>query len=64
MIESLHGGEVNDSQFGRRMRGDGNIADIIRQQFRIQTKRLGMNQDKFEFNTSLFARPTNQLKLF
>ncbi|WP_298708864.1 PA0069 family radical SAM protein [Chitinophaga sp.] len=64
MIESLHGGEVNDSQFGRRMRGDGNIADIIRQQFRVQAKRLGMNQEKFEFNTSLFARPTNQLKLF
>ncbi len=64
MIESLHGGQVNDSEFGRRMRGDGNIADIIRQQFRVQTKRLGMNQDKFEFNTSLFSRPTNQLKLF
>ncbi|WP_341842488.1 PA0069 family radical SAM protein [Chitinophaga caseinilytica] len=64
MIEGLHGGEVNDSQFGRRMRGDGNLADIIRQQFRVQTKRLGMNQEKFEFNTSLFARPTNQLKLF
>lgn len=64
MIESLHGGEVNDSQFGRRMRGDGNFADIIRQQFRVQTKRLGINQEKFEFNTSLFARPTNQLKLF
>jgi len=33
-IENLHGGQVNDSQFGRRMRGEGNIADIIHQLFR------------------------------
>ncbi|MGX5819995.1 PA0069 family radical SAM protein [Chitinophaga lutea] len=63
-VESLHGGQVNDSEFGRRMRGDGNLADIIRQQFRLQTKRLGLNQEKFEFNTSLFQRPNSQLKLF
>ncbi len=28
-ICSLHGGNINDSQFGRRMAGDGNIADAI-----------------------------------
>lgn len=64
MIESLHGGQVNDSDFGRRMRGDGNIADLIRQQFRVQAKRLGLNQERFEFNTSLFQRPQSQLRLF
>ncbi|QEH39776.1 PA0069 family radical SAM protein [Chitinophaga sp. XS-30] len=64
MIESLHGGQVNDSDFGRRMRGDGNFADLIRQQFRVQAKRLGLNQERFEFNTSLFQRPQSQLRLF
>ncbi|MDZ4716691.1 MAG: PA0069 family radical SAM protein [Cytophagales bacterium] len=33
-ISSLHGGSVNDSQFGRRMVGEGNIADIIYQLYR------------------------------
>jgi DNA repair photolyase len=64
LIESMHGGKVNDSDFGRRMRGEGNIAELIRQQFRLQVKRLGMNQEKFEFNTELFQRPNSQLRLF
>ncbi|NJM25920.1 MAG: PA0069 family radical SAM protein [Bacteroidia bacterium] len=32
-ICDLHGGNVNDSNFGRRMSGDGNLADIIHQLF-------------------------------
>jgi hypothetical protein len=46
------------------MRGDGNIADLIRQQFRVHTKKYGLNNERFEFNTSLFQRPTPQLRLF
>lgn len=64
MIEGLHGGQVNDSEFGRRMRGDGNVADIIRQQFKLHVKKNGMNQDRFEFNTDAFRRPNAQLTLF
>jgi DNA repair photolyase len=63
-IEGMHGGQVNDSNFGRRMRGEGNIADLIRQQFRVHTKKHGLNMEKFEFNTELFQRPQVQLKLF
>jgi DNA repair photolyase len=33
-IASLHGGQVSDSTFGRRMAGEGNLADIIHQLFR------------------------------
>ncbi len=38
-ICSLHDGNINDSQFGRRMRGDGNIADAIHQLFRSSKKK-------------------------
>jgi DNA repair photolyase len=38
-ICSLHGGNVNDSQFGRRMSGEGNIADAIHQLFRTSKKK-------------------------
>ena len=37
-ICSMHGGRVNDSKLGRRMAGDGNIADIIYQLFRAAKK--------------------------
>jgi len=38
-ICSMHGGEVNDSKFGRRMTGDGNIADMIHQLFVASKKK-------------------------
>ncbi|MCK7558126.1 hypothetical protein MKQ70_25215 [Chitinophaga sedimenti] len=46
------------------MKGSGNISEMISQQFRIHTKKLGLNLEKFEFNTSAFERPQVQLKLF
>ncbi len=39
-IESCHGGKVNDSRFGTRMSGEGNIASMIKQQ-------VGLARDKF-----------------
>jgi hypothetical protein len=60
----MHGGQVNDSVSGRRMRGEGNIADLIKQQFKIHTKKSGLNLERFEFNTELFQRPQIQLRLF
>ncbi len=39
-ISSMHGGSVSDSQFGRRMVGDGNIADIIYQLYRHSKKKF------------------------
>ncbi len=38
-ICALHGGNVNDSQFGRRMAGEGNFADAIHQLFRVSKKK-------------------------
>ncbi len=35
----LHGGNVNDSQFGRRMRGEGNFAEAIHQLFNVSKRR-------------------------
>lgn len=38
-IASCHGGKLNDSRWGNRMVGDGNIADSIHQLFRISVNR-------------------------
>ena len=34
-IQEIHGGKVNDSVFGRRMSGEGNIAEMVNQLFRL-----------------------------
>lgn len=39
-ICSMHGGNVNDSDFGRRMTGEGNIAESIHQLFRASKRKF------------------------
>jgi DNA repair photolyase len=38
-ICEMHGGNVNDSQFGRRMTGEGNFAEVIHQLFKVSKKK-------------------------
>jgi DNA repair photolyase len=38
-ICEMHGGKVNDSNFGRRMTGEGNFAQVIHQLFRVSKKK-------------------------
>lgn len=38
-ICDMHGGSVNDSQFGRRMTGEGPVADMIHQLFRTAQRK-------------------------
>ena len=64
LIEQSHGGKVNDSQWGRRMRGEGPIASLVAQQYEKCTKRYGLNQERWELNTTQFTRPGQQLGLF
>ncbi|HSB91666.1 MAG TPA: PA0069 family radical SAM protein [Flavitalea sp.] len=64
MIEQSHGGKVNDSDWGRRMRGEGTIADIVAQQFKKYNKRYGLNAERWELDTTQFRRPGEQIRLF
>lgn len=64
-IETLHGGNVNDSRFNTRMKGEGQLADIIRQQFKLYCKKFHLNETKFEYNLEAFRRiKGGQLPLF
>lgn len=65
-ICECHGGNVNDSRFGTRMRGEGKIAESIRQLFMLaKRKHMGKFQP-FEFNLSAFNYKAgdSQLSLF
>ena len=64
LIESSHDGKVNDSRWGVRMRGEGNIAAMVRMQYKKYGKLYGMNEDRWELDTSIFRRPGEQGSLF
>jgi DNA repair photolyase len=64
LVAQAHGGQVNDSQWGRRMRGEGNIADLVAQQYKKYGKRYGLNREEWSLSRSLFRRPGEQGRLF
>jgi DNA repair photolyase len=64
MIEQSHNGQVNDTRWGVRMRGEGNIADMINQQYKKYGKLYGLNVEEMDLDTTQFRRPGEQGKLF
>jgi DNA repair photolyase len=62
-ICSLHGGNVNDSQFGRRMSGAGNYAEIIHQLFQTSKKKYFGDRKMPPINVNAFRKGGN-LSLF
>lgn len=64
MIQSCHGGNVNDSRFGERMKGDGNIARMINDTFKLHCRLNRLNQKSIQLDSGLFAVPRPQLRLF
>jgi DNA repair photolyase len=64
-IQSCHGGQVNDSRYGVRMKGQGNIAEVIAQQVKLAKDRYYKGRKMPEYNMDLYAQYKNgQLKLF
>ncbi len=55
MIRACHDGKLNDSQFGRRMRGDGNIAESIHQLFKMAKNRFMAGREMPPYDYSLFV---------
>lgn len=62
-ICAMHGGHVNDSNFGRRMTGEGNFADVIYQLFRTSRKKYLDGRSLPPLDLSKFRRGGN-LSLF
>jgi hypothetical protein len=59
-MKDMHAGKEYDSDFGKRMSGEGIWADLIRQRFTKAVKRLGMDGYNGRFSkldTSQFRRP-------
>ena len=57
-VRQIRGGRENDSSFGRRMRGQGTYADLLRQRFDKACRRYGLNRGtRPSLKTTLFRPP-------
>jgi DNA repair photolyase len=63
-IATAHGGKLNDSTWGRRMKGASELTDVIARLFRISRKKFMSGRALPEPRTDLFQVPDTQLSLF
>jgi DNA repair photolyase len=64
LIREVHDGKLNNSNFGERMSGKGNVAEMLDQLFAINRDKFMKRPADRGYNTSLFQRPGSQLSLF
>lgn len=64
-IQDCHGGNLNDSRYGNRMRGEGKIAEQINNLIRLARLKYFANKSKSKLNIDLHEPyKSGQLKLF
>jgi len=66
-IQQTRGGQLNSSAWGKRMRGEGQLAEQIRQLFEVFSRKLGFDRRLPALDASQFKVPreaSGQLRLF
>jgi DNA repair photolyase len=66
LLRQTRDGELDESRFGKRMTGEGPLAEMLAQRFEAACRRLGLNQSRLTLRTDLFRpppRPGEQLRL-
>jgi DNA repair photolyase len=67
LIRSTRGGKLYSSQFGARMRGEGTMAEQIKQTFNVFARRYGLDGAKAPLESGNFRPPppaSGQRRLF
>ncbi len=64
LIQDCHNGNVNDSRFGTRMRGEGHFSEAIRATFKLHCRLNGLNTEDIFLDHTLFKVPKAQMSLF
>ena len=54
-LRETRGGRLNESQFGSRMRGEGQWADLFSTMFKLHRARVGMSEEGPELSTEHFT---------
>lgn len=63
-VSAAHGGTLNDSRFGTRMKGEGKLVEQINQSYHLGKRKFFKNKEIINLTSSLFERPSAQTKLF
>lgn len=63
-VKTMRGGKLYDSDWGKRMSGEGIFAEQMRTMFDVAARRAGLNQEHFTLATEHFRKPGEQLSLF
>ncbi len=67
LVRQMRGGRDYDPQWGKRMKGEGPIADLIAQRFKIARRRFGLDRPLPPLDTGQFRVPpkaADQMDLF
>lgn len=67
LIRETREGKLYDPQFGTRMRGTGQYAELLARRFDVARRRFGLNQKPAPLDLSCFrvpSRPGDQMNLF
>ncbi len=60
-IKTMHGGKLNDSNFGRRMRGEGKFAELVKMQFALARKKFLAGRITPESNYDLYEAARREI---
>ena len=67
LVRQMRGGRDYDPAWGKRMKGEGPIAEVIAQRFKIARRRFGLDRALPPLDVSRFAippRPGDQVEMF
>jgi DNA repair photolyase len=56
-IRAVREGDLNNAEFGSRMRGSGLFAEQIEKLFEVGCRKAGLNREPLELSTAAFRRP-------
>jgi DNA repair photolyase len=57
LVRQMRGGKDYDPEWGKRMTGEGPIAELLRQRFANACRRIGFNEQRIPLDVRQFAVP-------
>ncbi len=63
-IREMRGGKLNNTEWGQRMRGQGEYYDLLTQLFYAHKKKFGLNGMRSDLSVAHFKVPSDQMDLF
>jgi DNA repair photolyase len=62
-VRQMHGGKLNDSRFGVRMRGQGPMAELLADWFHLARRKAGISANGPHLTTTAFHKPGGTQRL-